>query len=182
MNEIKSRLTVAQKIKAIRQKRGFTQEKLGELSGINAGNIRKYESGTISNPTYKTLEKLANALNVPVLFFVSGGSDSAVINELDQELIQFLAPEKSTQQPIANTRKNALLNYYESLNNTGQKEAVKRVKELTFNPEYKARVQGNTPARAAKTEVLNAAHERTDIEVTDEMRKHDDAIMDDENF
>jgi len=29
---------------------------------------------------------------------------------------------------------------------------------------------------------LNAAHERTDIEVTDEMRKHDDNIMDDENF
>jgi len=30
--------------------------------------------------------------------------------------------------------------------------------------------------------ILNAAHERTDIEVTDEMRKHDDDIMDDENF
>ena len=25
--------------------------------------------------------------------------------------------------------------------------------------------------------ILNAAHERTDIEVTDEMRKHDDDIM-----
>jgi len=30
--------------------------------------------------------------------------------------------------------------------------------------------------------LLNAAHKRTDIEVTDEMRKHDDDIMDDENF
>ena len=30
--------------------------------------------------------------------------------------------------------------------------------------------------------LLNAAHERTDIDVTDEMRKHDDDIMDDENF
>lgn len=29
---------------------------------------------------------------------------------------------------------------------------------------------------------LNAAHERTDIDVTDEMRKHDDDIMSDENF
>ena len=28
----------------------------------------------------------------------------------------------------------------------------------------------------------NAAHERTDIDVTDEMRKYDDDIMDDENF
>lgn len=30
--------------------------------------------------------------------------------------------------------------------------------------------------------VLNAAHERTDIETTDDMKKHDDDIMDDENF
>ena len=29
---------------------------------------------------------------------------------------------------------------------------------------------------------VNAAHERTDIEVTDEMRQHDDDIMNDENF
>lgn len=30
--------------------------------------------------------------------------------------------------------------------------------------------------------LLNAAHQRTDIEVTEEMKKHDDDIMDDENF
>lgn len=29
---------------------------------------------------------------------------------------------------------------------------------------------------------LNAAHERTDIEVTDDMRRHDDDIMDDDDF
>ena len=29
---------------------------------------------------------------------------------------------------------------------------------------------------------LNAAHERTDIEVTDDMKKHDDDIMDDDDF
>lgn len=27
-----------------------------------------------------------------------------------------------------------------------------------------------------------AAHERTDIEITDEMKSHDDALMDDDNF
>ena len=30
--------------------------------------------------------------------------------------------------------------------------------------------------------LLNAAHERTDIEVTEEMRKHDEDIMDDDDF
>ncbi|EXG84091.1 putative transcriptional regulator [Clostridium sp. ASBs410] len=97
MDMIKSELTVAQKLKAIRQKRGFTQEKLGELSGINAGNIRKYESGTISNPTYKTLEKLANALDVPVPFFISGGSSPGEVNEWDEKVRQFLKAEATTK-------------------------------------------------------------------------------------
>ena len=30
--------------------------------------------------------------------------------------------------------------------------------------------------------ITQAAHERTDIEVTDEMKKHDDDIMDDDGF
>ena len=30
--------------------------------------------------------------------------------------------------------------------------------------------------------LLNAAHERTDVKVTDEMKKHDDDIMDDDDF
>lgn len=30
--------------------------------------------------------------------------------------------------------------------------------------------------------LVNAAHERTDIEISDEMRKHDDDIMNDDNF
>ncbi len=29
---------------------------------------------------------------------------------------------------------------------------------------------------------LNAAHERTDIKITDEMKRHDDDIMDDDDF
>lgn len=108
MNIIKSELTVAQKLKAIRQKRGLTQEKLSELSGINAGNIRKYESGTISNPTYKTLEKLSNALNVPVFFFVSGGTNLDIVHEHDDMVRQFLNDEKENEhiKSIWNSIKN----------------------------------------------------------------------------
>lgn len=35
---------------------------------------------------------------------------------------------------------------------------------------------------SADAQILKAAHERTDIEVTDKMRKADDDIMDDDNF
>ena len=44
----------------------------------------------------------------------------------------------------------------------------------TIKPEYQGDINDYLQ--------VNAAHERTDIEVTDEMKKHDDDIMNDENF
>lgn len=68
-----------------------------------------------------------------------------------------------------------ILQYYEMLNDIGKHEATKRVEELTYIPQY---VKENTEDYLK----INAAHARTDIDVTDEMIKHDDDIMDDENF
>jgi len=62
-----------------------------------------------------------------------------------------------------------ILEYYNNLNNLGKKEATKRVEELTYYPKYAA-------------QYVNAAHIRTDIEITGELLKHDENIMDDENF
>lgn len=62
-------------------------------------------------------------------------------------------------------RMHYLLN---KLNADGKREAVKRVDELTCVPKYQAN---------ADYLKVQAAHERTDIEVTEEMRKHDDDIM-----
>ena len=64
------------------------------------------------------------------------------------------------------SRMKYLLN---KLNQDGKREAVKRVEELTFIPRY---IAIHEPV---------AAHERTDIEVTEEMKKHDDDIMNDDS-
>ena len=53
------------KIKEIRQQRGLTQKQLGDICGIADANIRKYENGK-QNPKIETLQKIANALGVPV--------------------------------------------------------------------------------------------------------------------
>ena len=52
----------------IRKEKGMTQNQLGEACGIDAANIRKYELGK-QNPKYETLEKIANAVDLPVSFF-----------------------------------------------------------------------------------------------------------------
>ncbi len=55
-------------IRKIRRKRNLTQKQLGELCGIDEANIRKYELGK-QNPRYETLEKIANALSIPISCF-----------------------------------------------------------------------------------------------------------------
>lgn len=128
--EIPSKLTIAQKIKLIRKKRGMTQDELGRLSGINAGNIRKYESGSITNPTYKTLQKLANALEVPVYFFASGSNNEQTIKELDDEVEKFLKSD------TFKTRNTIINNLFSALNDIGQDKAIEQVEMLTKIPEY----------------------------------------------
>ena len=82
-------------------------------------------------------------------------------------------PMERNSIPRTETVTPKILKTYNQLNTLGKQEAEKRVQELTYIPKY------TTPDDHL---ILQAAHERTDIEVTDEMRKHDDDIMNDENF
>ncbi|MDR2025358.1 MAG: helix-turn-helix domain-containing protein [Hungatella sp.] len=66
-----------------------------------------------------------------------------------------------------------LLIYYNRLNNGGRIEAKKRVNELSMISAYTDKDEKL---------ILKAAHERTDIEVTNEMRKHDDNLMDNDDL
>lgn len=54
------------KIKEIREKERISQEKLAELTGLSNGYICHLERGSRENPTYKTMERIAKALNKEV--------------------------------------------------------------------------------------------------------------------
>lgn len=62
-------MTIGEKIKTIRVKKGITQAELERRTGIKAPNIRKYEVGKL-NPKPDTLNKIANALCVSVYEFI----------------------------------------------------------------------------------------------------------------
>lgn len=112
-------------------------------------------------------------------------------NRLDKELLNKLTADYGTIDGIKNGEsiyyvpnspkipnenvtycQEKIMEYYETLNDIGKHEATKRVEELTHFEKY------TTPEHL----LLNAAHERTDIEITEEMLQHDEDIMDDENF
>ncbi len=56
------------KIKEIRKKQSFTQEKLAEILDVDAKTISRLEKGYYFT-TYENLEKLANALDVQIKDF-----------------------------------------------------------------------------------------------------------------
>lgn len=65
------------------------------------------------------------------------------------------------------SKEESIINKYRAIDNDG-----KKVVDTVLDREYER----------ATLPMLKAAHERTDIEVTDEMKQHDEDIMNDENF
>lgn len=51
-------------LKALREKRGYTQKQLGERIGVTQAYISKIENGDINSLTIGKLIKIANALRV----------------------------------------------------------------------------------------------------------------------
>lgn len=54
---------LSNRIAELRKEKGLTQEQISERMEIDDGSYRRIESGR-TNPTYKTLVKLCNALNI----------------------------------------------------------------------------------------------------------------------
>lgn len=57
----RERFRLARRFAEARRKRGWTQKKLAQKTGLNQSEISTLESGQ-ANPTYKTLQTLATAL------------------------------------------------------------------------------------------------------------------------
>lgn len=103
-------------------------------------------------PRMDKVEKLAKYFNIKISDLVEPRLRS----------VQCTEPQEHDKSAI-------LMSLFDSLNEIGQDKAIEHMEMLhKIYPKEEP--------------ILNAAHERTDIEITDEMRKHDDDIMDDEDF
>lgn len=157
------------KIKEIRKRKGLTQKQLGDLCGIADANIRKYENGK-QNPKMETLQKIADALEVPASELISisfkpietelkmAEEAERIINGLEKDTTRMLDVE--------------ILQNFRKLNNDGQTEAAKRVQELTEIPRY---TKPDAPE-------LNAAHADNYADAPEELKEREEKMMDDEDF
>lgn len=124
------RLTTGEKIKKTRIQKEFTQKQLAEKCGMYESQIRKYESGKI-NPKIETLQKIANALQVPV---------NSLRSDSELELNSFMKYlDKSFDTFKDNLRlENKLISDYRILNAQGRQKAHEQIEMLTKIPEYRA--------------------------------------------
>lgn len=161
---------IGARIKYAREIRNKTLLDIADDIGVAKSTIQRYENGLINKPKLPVLQAIAASLKVNPSWLT--GLD--VPMELPEPQSNINIPNITYESISRSFGKNAstLLKYYNELNSLGKNEALKRVQELSYISIY------TEPEHLT----LSAAHERTDIEVTDEMKKHDDDIMMNDEF
>lgn len=144
MYQIKKRvntMTTGEKIKSLRKEKGLTQTELGKLIGVQQSAIRKYEHGDVVNIPYKTIQKMAEIFSVTPEYLL--GWYSATNNDLQEWDEKCNTDDIRNQSYILKTMQRIMPDVYEllmeynDLNEDGKKEAILRVRELGFLPQYK---------------------------------------------
>ena len=64
-------MNIGEKIKNARLAKGYTQEELGKLIGVQKSAIAKYEKGRVVNIKRSVLAKIAHILEIPPIELVS---------------------------------------------------------------------------------------------------------------
>lgn len=142
---------MSERIKKKRIESGLTQEELAEKLGIQKSAIAKYENGRVVNIKRSVIANMAKIFDCSPSYLMAMDEAEYIISKNSYEYSIVLEVQK--------------------MNTTGKMKALNFIREMTCNPLYNMDY---------KVE-LAAAHDRTDIDVTEEMKKHDDDIMNDDS-
>ncbi len=111
---------VGEIIKELRKTKGITQSKLAALLNVSPSMISQYESG-IRSPKIETLQKIADALEVSVDFF------------MPIEVFDLSNLSDDHLEPID----RAMLIEFQELNDAGKRKALEYVYDLEQIPDYR---------------------------------------------
>lgn len=118
-------MSVGEQIRRLRIARNLTQKELGALCGMADSAIRRYESGRVGNPTQSTLQRIANALEVPIGELLGMSDVDAFVAEFDEK----------TQDEF---QFDEIKRIWKHLGPAGKQVTLNVIKGLTTIPEYKA--------------------------------------------
>lgn len=101
-------------ISELKKKYNYTTEELSQKSGVPVGTLNKILNGTTKDPKLETLKSLAKVLNCTLDDF---DDNDSIVN-------------------ISKIKEEKLISKFNSLNDIGKEEAIKRVSELAEIAKY----------------------------------------------
>lgn len=128
-------MTVGERIQAARKKAGMKQSDLAGKLGVAVITIGQYERGK-REPRLGQLKAISAALDVDVNWLMNGYT----LEQRDQASKDYVA-RRFAEAEVWKARKDEIGEDLAKLNDDGQIEAVKRVKELTRLDEYRRRAE-----------------------------------------
>ena len=132
---------IRERIKEARQERGLSQEELAQIINSTKSAISRYESGK-RQPRIEQLKSIASALDVDVNWLMNGYT----LEQRDQVWKEKVS-RRFEEADAWKKGKDRLNVAFDSLNTSGQQEAVKRVEELTEVPRYRRQEPAQPPAQ-----------------------------------
>lgn len=155
-------IEIGKRIKQTREEKNMSLQDVAELTGVARSTVQRYEAGRIDKIKLPVIESIGRSLGVRP---------------------DWLIGKTNNKFPEAKKTPDIII-YYNNLNSNGKEIATEQVRLLTLDKKY---TQPDNIVPITESSVpdyleINAAHERTDIEVTQEDIEHDDALMNDDSI
>jgi len=121
-------MKLGQEIKRLRLERGYTQQQLGDMLGVQKSAVQKYEKGTVKNLKQETLSKLCKIFDVNPSVFLDCIYDT---DQLSREVK--LLEEMSM---LYGNQAVELLECFTKLNQQGKAKLYSYAKDMTEIGKY----------------------------------------------
>ena len=105
-------MTIGQRIRHYRTKKGLTQEELAKILDTTKQNVYKYENGIITNIPINKIEMMAKLFNIKPSELIgwNGEAENSASN--------------SSAKPISPPDETSLLSIYRKLNKSGKAKVI----------------------------------------------------------
>lgn len=122
---------MGERIKQLRIEKGWTQEYLGQLIGVQKAAIKKYEKGEVENIKRSKIKVMADAFGVHPTYLMGWDEEYNHDDQLTKEVKLI----EEIQNRFGKTAVH-LLNAFEQLNDTGKEKALENISDLVEIPKY----------------------------------------------
>lgn len=107
-------MNIGERIKILREKKGYTLEELGQRIGVGKSTVRKWENGMIKNMRRDKIAKLAEVLDCSPLYLL-GYNDSSYKNNSEINLDGMMVHEEPAAYGTKSKEENERIDKFISL-------------------------------------------------------------------